>query len=256
MNKYEVIAKVGDHEITYEDYLIFMGGLNPQLQQHFTQDSGQKVSEQILDELIYKQLLYLDAKEQGYDKEEDYQKILKKTESSLLTNYALGKLIESIDPTDKEVEEYYNQYAEKFDKDETINASHILVDDEEKANEVKAKLSSGENFESLAREYSTCPSKQNGGNLGDFGRGTMVPEFEEIAFDLKEGEISDPVKTDFGYHIIRLNKKNEAKKHTLSEVKQEVYSDLRRLKEQTAYVDKIRDLQNKYKIEKKDLKND
>lgn len=255
MNKYEVIARVGDQEITYEDYLIFMGGLNPQIQQHFNQQAGQEVSEEILDELIYKQLLYLDAKEQGFDKEEDYQKILRKTENSLLTTYALGKLIESIDPTDKEVEEYYNQYAEKFDSDETINASHILVDDEEKANEIIAKLNSGEKFEDLAREYSTCPSKQKGGNLGDFGRGAMVPEFEKAAFALKEGEISDPVKTDFGYHIIRINKKNEAKKNTLSDVKQEVYSDLRRLKEQTAYVDKIKELQEKYKIEKKEFKN-
>ncbi|MFX1376253.1 MAG: peptidylprolyl isomerase [Promethearchaeota archaeon] len=84
-----------------------------------------------------------------------------------------------------------------------IKASHILVEKFTKAQELYEDLKSGENFEKLASQYSTCPSKKRGGNLGEFGKGDMVPEFWDASTKLKVGEISQPVKTQFGYHIIK-----------------------------------------------------
>ncbi len=84
-----------------------------------------------------------------------------------------------------------------------ITASHILVKSQEKAEEILNKLKIGKSFEELAKENSLCPSKKRGGNLGTFSRGQMVREFEKIAFNLKKGEISAPVKTQFGWHIIK-----------------------------------------------------
>ncbi|MBT6995186.1 peptidylprolyl isomerase [Candidatus Woesearchaeota archaeon] len=84
-----------------------------------------------------------------------------------------------------------------------ITASHILIKSQEKAIEIKNKLNSGKSFEELAKENSLCPSKKRGGNLGTFSRGQMVREFENAAFKLKKGEISEPVKTQFGWHIIK-----------------------------------------------------
>jgi peptidyl-prolyl cis-trans isomerase C len=87
-----------------------------------------------------------------------------------------------------------------------VNASHILVDQEHEAKDILKKLDEGVAFEELARDFSNCPSgKQAGGNLGDFGRGMMVPEFETAAFDLEVGAVSEPVRTQFGYHIIKRN---------------------------------------------------
>ena len=86
-----------------------------------------------------------------------------------------------------------------------ITASHILIKSQEKAIEIKNKLNSGKSFEELAKENSLCPSKKRGGNLGTFSRGQMVREFENAAFKLKKGEISEPVKTQFGWHIIKRN---------------------------------------------------
>ena len=84
-----------------------------------------------------------------------------------------------------------------------IRASHILVEKQSQALKVQAELKAGADFRELARKYSTCPSGKRGGELGQFGRGQMVKEFEVVAFALKPGQVSDPVKTQFGYHIIK-----------------------------------------------------
>lgn len=121
--------------------------------------------------------------------------------------------------TDEDIKAYYDTLEGQ------IKASHILVADEATAKEVKEKLAAGEKFEDLAKEYSTDPgSAQNGGDLGWFGEGAMVPEFQEAAFKLKEGEVSEPVKTDFGFHIIKVTetvKPFEEMKESLKETVRE-----------------------------------
>ena len=84
-----------------------------------------------------------------------------------------------------------------------IRASHILVEKQSQAIKVQEELKAGANFSELARKYSTCPSGKRGGDLGQFGRGQMIKEFEVVAFALKPGQDSDPVKTKFGYHLIK-----------------------------------------------------
>ncbi len=88
-----------------------------------------------------------------------------------------------------------------------VKASHILVKSEEEAKQLLGKIKAGEPFEALARKFSNCPSGKNGGDLGFFGKGQMVREFEEAAFSLKVGEISQPVKTQFGWHILKVTGK-------------------------------------------------
>ena len=84
-----------------------------------------------------------------------------------------------------------------------IGALHILVDHEYEVEDLLKKLESGDNFEQLAADFSKCPSGKQGGNLGEFGKGMMVEEFEKPAFDLEVGQVSGPVKTQFGYHLIK-----------------------------------------------------
>ncbi len=84
-----------------------------------------------------------------------------------------------------------------------VTASHILVNQEFEALDLQKKLATGTSFEELARDFSTCPSGKEGGNLGEFGKGMMVPTFEKAAFALLPGEVSEPVRTQFGFHLIK-----------------------------------------------------
>jgi foldase protein PrsA len=125
--------------------------------------------------------------------------------------------------TEKELKEAYKT------KKPEIKASHILVQDEKTAKEVKAKLDKGEDFAKLAKEYSQDPgSAQKGGDLGYFGPGKMVPEFEEAAYKLKVGEVSEPVKSSFGYHIIKVTDKKELK--PFDKMKPELEKEIKRSK--------------------------
>ncbi|MDD2655793.1 MAG: peptidyl-prolyl cis-trans isomerase [Candidatus ainarchaeum sp.] len=85
-----------------------------------------------------------------------------------------------------------------------VRASHILVSSEREANRIIEEIKNGKDFAEMAKRYSSCPSGKGGGDLGFFGKGQMVKEFEDAAFSLKEGELSKPVKTQFGWHIIRV----------------------------------------------------
>ncbi|MGA9287384.1 MAG: peptidylprolyl isomerase [Anaerobacillus sp.] len=111
---------------------------------------------------------------------------------------------DGVEVTDKKLKDFYDNNKDLFTE---LEASHILVDDEETAKEVQKKLENGGDFAKLAKEYSKDGSAENGGDLGVFKKGDMVAEFEEAAFALKEGEVSDIVQSQFGYHIIKLKKK-------------------------------------------------
>lgn len=134
--------------------------------------------------------------QQGYPNEDAFRE---QTYQRLLQE----KLVfEDIDVPDEDVEKKFNEMKEN--QELQIRASHILVEDESLANDLKKQLDEGADFAELAKEHSTDGSASQGGDLNYFGKGKMVKEFEEAAFGLEEGEISDPVKSEFGYHIIQV----------------------------------------------------
>ena len=238
MNK--ILATVGGMPITEEDVNEFLQGLGPR-GQSYNNPEGRKV---VLQQLIAGKLLLLEAKRNLFEAEPAFKAELAKLRDNLLISYATEKAISAVSVSDKDAEDYYNNNKERFMTEESVNASHILVDSEEKALEILAKINAGElSFEAAATEYSSCPSKANGGNLGDFGRGQMVPEFDKAVFEMEVGEISKaPVQTQFGYHLIKLVDKKAADIMPLTEIAAEIKDALLQEKRRAAYESKINQL--------------
>ncbi len=166
--------------------------------------------------------------------------------------YSLTKKLmeKDIDITDEEISAYFEENKVSFDQQEQVEASHILVEDEATAIEIKEKLDNGEDFAELAKEYSTdTASAENGGELGYFAKGEMVEEFEATAFSMEINEISAPVKTEYGYHIIKVTAKKEAKEATLDEVKEDIREQLFESRMNEEYSSWLSALFEKYEIE-------
>jgi peptidylprolyl isomerase/peptidyl-prolyl cis-trans isomerase C len=131
--------------------------------------------------------------------------------------------------TDKMIEEEYKKLAASMKDKEEIKVSHILVENEETAKDVKKQLNKGGKFADIAAKYSTDQSsKSSGGTLGYVMQGQLVPEFEKKAFEMKTGEISDPVKTQFGWHVIKLEDKRKATVPSKDEAKPSIQNKLNR----------------------------
>lgn len=168
-------------------------------------------------------------------------------------NLKVTKILEpSIEITDDEIKTYFEDNKASLDTPEQVEASHILVEDEDTAKEVKKKLDEGGDFAKLAEEYSTdTQTKDNGGELGYFSSGQMVEAFDKAAFSMKVDEISDPVKTDYGYHIIKVTGKKEAKEATLEDSKAKIKEDLLATKVQEQASTWLTEATAKYKVENK-----
>lgn len=246
MSENKILATVGETEITQDEVQEFITHLGPQAGMQFNNPEGMK---QITTELVNQELLYLEAKKLEMDKEEEFTNELKKVEKNVLKQYAINKLMKEIEVKDEEVKDFYEKNKEMFKKPEMVKASHILVEAKEKAEEILEKIKGGLGFEEAAKEYSTCPSKDRGGDLGEFGKGQMVPEFEEVAFKLEKDEISEPVETQFGYHIIKLFDKKEEALSEYEEVEGQIRQQLIAMKQQKAYLDKAEELKKEFKVE-------
>lgn len=210
---------------------------------------------EVTDEDVQKEI---DKISEQYGGQETFEQFLEMYGTSLddiKENIKVNAKIEKLLGPDVKIEEdemkaYFEENKESFGEKEQVKASHILVDSEDKAKEVKEKLQAGEDFADLAKEYSIDTSNnEQGGELGFFARGAMVKEFEDVAFSMETGQISDPVKTEFGYHIIKVEDKKPAKEATYEESKDEVKEILFQQKLPTVYQTWIQEKMGEYEIE-------
>ena len=243
----KILAKVGALTVSereVDEFLIELG----QRGQGYNNPEGRKA---ILEQIISSKLLLLDARHNLLETEAEFKAELAKLRENLLINYAGNKVISAVKVSEEDVKKYYEDNLDKFKQGETVNADHILVDSEEKALEILKKIESGEmSFGDAAKEFSSCPSGQRGGNLGDFGRGQMVPEFDKAVFELAEGEVTKtPVKTQFGYHLIKLNSKSDSTVMPYEEIAPQLSEMVLNEKRREAYEKKINQLKILYPVE-------
>ncbi|MEW9121849.1 MAG: peptidyl-prolyl cis-trans isomerase [Thermotaleaceae bacterium] len=241
----QILAKVGNSEITQEDLKIALKYAPKEQSAQFNSIEGKKY---LLNEMIMQELIYLDAKDKGMEENEAYQKELEVLKENLLKQYAINQLLKNVTASEEEAKAYYEAHPAQFQQQDTLRARHILIHDEEAAKTALADIKNGKEFEAVAGELSECPSRAQGGDLGYFERGKMVPEFEKAAFDLKVGEVSDLVKTQFGYHIIKVEDRKPASTISFDQVKGQIISYLEKNKQNEKVVEYSTELKVKYPI--------
>ena len=242
----KILAKVGNTVITEADVMETIAALGPR-GAGYNSPEGKKA---VLEQIIAKNLFLNEAKANFYEADSRFIADLAKVKDEMLANFAIEKALSAVTVTTQEVREFYDEHKDEFVAPETVTASHILVEDEDKIREIAADIAAGKiTFEDAAAQFSTCPSGKQGGSLGEFGRGQMVPEFEEAAFAMSVGEISEPVKTQFGFHLIKLEAKSEAENLTFEQVEAQLRKTVLQTKQQAAYSSKINQLKILYPVD-------
>nr|CAD6432771.1 peptidylprolyl isomerase [Rhizobium sp. Q54] len=213
-----VVAKVGDLEIRQSELDLAVANLDPQLQQ--LPDEQKRVA--ALSGAIDVKLLAQGAVEEGLGETEDFKKRMDYIKDRELHNsYFRKHVVDAV--TDEEVKARYEKEIAALPKQEEVNARHILVKTEEEAKAVIADLDAGKDFAELAKAKSEDSNKDDGGDLGWFSKGRMVPEFEEAAFALEKGAYTKtPVKSQFGFHVIKLEDRRDVQPPALDQVEPQV----------------------------------
>jgi foldase protein PrsA len=274
-SKLAFIAVVNGQTLQMRDYQHRLEGVKKQYAQqmgvNFQNDAGKAVladlSTKILDKMIEMALVRAEAKAKGIEPttaeiDKEFDSILKasfggdkaklnerlsqlnltmdEVRDQIADGQRVQKLMDVLAGSDKvaapEAAAYYKEHPLEFQRDAEVKASHILVDSLDLANKLKAQIAAGGDFAALAKTHSKDPgSGAKGGDLGFFGKGQMVPEFEKAAFDAPVGTVTAPIKTKFGYHIIKVEDRHSAGQQSFDKMKEQIIEKLNKDKRQTEF---------------------
>ena len=244
MNEQKILATIDGVNITDADVDAYIKNM-PQEQQGYA--AYPQFREHVLKQLIAFHLYAKMAVEEKMDETEEFKAMLEKAKKEILAQTAINSVLKDVIVTDEEMQEFYKENPDHFAEPESAHAKHILVDTEEKAMEIMDSITKGEvAFEDAAKEFSSCPSNAQGGDLGEFGRGQMVPEFDQVAFEAEIGKVVGPVKTQFGYHLIKVEGRKEASVMAFETVKEYIQGTMLQQKQNEVYTAKYNELYAKY----------
>jgi len=204
----------------------------------------------LLDQMISEKILIQEANNMGLEKDNEVlEQIKKMTEQILVQVLIQREILDKVAVNDEEVSQYYEQNKDSFTEKEQIHLYNILLESEEEAQDILEQLKLGGDFIEIAKEKSTGPSAAQGGDLGYLTKGTMIPEIEEVVFALEAEELSEVVKTDYGFHIFKITEKKPETVRTLEEAKEEIIQTLLPVKQKDAFDNLLEELKGKVEIE-------
>jgi len=244
----KVLVTINNDKITMTEFNKELDKIPMNMKMMVASESGKKT---YLDRLIIKRLLLSEAAKSNIEKDKEFENRLAEIKEQLIIESLLKKkLTAGANISDEDLQKYYEANKEKFRKDREINTRHILLKSEEEAKQVRDKLQAGEDFSDLAKKYSIDPNaKVTGGEVGFHPKGTLLPEYEAAAFKLaKVGQTSGIVKTQFGYHIIRLEGIKPPQYVPFAEVKDFIKQQLIQEKQKEVLDKYIEDLKKSAKI--------
>jgi peptidyl-prolyl cis-trans isomerase C len=230
-----VLAKVNGAEIRQSDLTLAEEELGPSLAQ---MDPATK-KDNVLSFLIDLKVVSKAAEDKKVENSEDFKRRLAFTRSRLLMDSLLATEGKAA-TTDEAMKKVYEDASKQITGEQEVHARHILVETEDEAKAIKAELDKGADFAELAKKKSKDPGASDGGDLGFFTKEQMVPEFSAVAFALEPGKISDPVKSQFGWHVIKVEEKRSRKAPDFEQVKAQIETYVTR-KAQADYVAKLRE---------------
>ncbi len=236
------------HEITEGELNHLISNYPPEQQIYL---SSPQAKQDVLEQLIAFHLFHRMAVEEKITESQEYLDMVEKLKVELASHMAATSVVEHIKVSEEEERAYFQEHQDQFQEQGQVSAKHILLDTKEQAEQVAEEVAAGLAFEEAAKKYSTCPSKDKGGDLGYFSKGQMVPEFEKAAFGGEVGKVIGPVKTQFGHHLILVEDKKEASSHSFGQVQEQIHQQLVQAKQQEAYQAKVSELSEAYGVERK-----
>ncbi|MGN0482889.1 MAG: peptidylprolyl isomerase [Lachnospiraceae bacterium] len=243
----EVLATVAGKEITDKDVENLIANYPPEQRIYVTSPSARP---ELVEQLISFELFAKMAEEEKIDETEEFKETLERMKRELASHMAVSSILKELQVTQDEESIYYREHQNEFKQGASVRARHILVAEEAEAKKIAEEIANGKSFSEAAKEYSTCPSKEQGGDLGFFQKGQMVPEFEKAAFEAELNKIVGPVQTQFGYHLILVEDKKEESVTPFEMVKQQIHDTLLHDKQQEVYAAKVDELEKKYGVER------
>jgi len=240
----KIVAEVGKDKITLEEVDKAIGDVPKQYQA-----MALVHKDRLLENMINQKLLYGEALKLNLEKDPAVKKQIEEaTKEILIKDYIRKEIEQKVAVSDADAKSYYDGNKDKFREPEKLKVSHILVNNEAEAKDILASLKGGADFAALAKEKSKCPSKDRGGDLGLLAKGQTVPEFEQAAFALQPGQLSEVVKTQFGYHIIKVTEKQPEKERSFDEAKEQIKQTLLAQKQKEQFDSLLKELKDKNKV--------
>ena len=242
--KKDVVAQVGNETIAMSDVDDKIAKLPPQYQSVIKERK-----KELVDDMVIEILLLNEAKRKGLQNDKEVKDLLREAEKKIIISKLLKDEIENkVNVTDKETENYFNSNRSEFTVPERWKASHILVKTEDEAKAALDELAKGKSFEDMAKERSIDTTANKGGDVGYFTKGQMVSDFENAAIALEVGKTSGIVKSQIGYHIIKLVDKKAASEQEFKDISERLKNELALKKRREIFDKIITDLKAKTKV--------
>jgi len=226
-----VLASIGSQKVTLADFNERISNLPPEYQ-----DIVKKRKQEYLQDIINDTLLYQEAIRNNTQKNKEVVRVIEEAKKKIIVaRFLKDEVDDTIEITEEDVEEFYDNNKDRYMTPEMMRVSHILVQSSVEANDIREQLKKGANFEDLARAKSVDPSAQDGGDIGYFPKGQLMPAFDNACAQLDIGETSDVVKTKLGYHIIKLTDRKPPQPRPLQDVAKLVRAQLYTLERQNKF---------------------
>lgn len=247
----KVLAKVADREIREKDIDQVIRMMGPQGAMMYDNPQGRRA---VLDELVSMHLFALKGAEEKLDQTPEFKTAVETFRNQSLARAAIDASLKDVTASDEEAKKFYDEHPDQFTQPERVHVRHVLISDDvtsaDAIAKIQADLKAGVSFDEVAKSRSLCPSAAQGGDLGEVSKGQMVPEFEAAAFALKNpGDLSEPVKTQFGWHIIRLEGRTPSSVEPFDTVKPQLVQYLTNEKKGEAFKNAVEGLKKTYKVE-------